>query len=223
MPSTLSYPGVYVQLPSGVRTVVGVSTSNTAFVDFFARGPMNAPSGSRASATLYGSSAACSPGARPATRSASTTLDGCLRPLLCGRLRALRRVPDRPGQDGVVELHPQVVMLVEAVDREHRAMTSRSQSTTTPRRIRPPATAASSSIWWSARSKHGAGRRQVVRSEILRNLIDQSRPLYAVTAVPGLSRPGGAGGERSRGTSGPDDDGSRAGRDRRRHRRSTLW
>lgn len=38
---TYSYPGVYVEeIPSGVRTITGVSTSNTAFVDFFARGPV---------------------------------------------------------------------------------------------------------------------------------------------------------------------------------------
>src|SRR5205085_5996567 len=37
----LTYPGVYVEeVPSGVRTIVGVSTSDTAFVDFFARGPV---------------------------------------------------------------------------------------------------------------------------------------------------------------------------------------
>ncbi|MCA1553918.1 MAG: phage tail sheath subtilisin-like domain-containing protein [Chloroflexi bacterium] len=42
MPSTLTYPGVYIEeIPSGVRTIVGVSTSDTAFVDFFARGPIN--------------------------------------------------------------------------------------------------------------------------------------------------------------------------------------
>lgn len=42
MPPALTYPGVYVQeLPSGVRTITGVSTANTAFVDYFARGPMN--------------------------------------------------------------------------------------------------------------------------------------------------------------------------------------
>lgn len=38
----VSYPGVYIQeLSSGVRTIVGVSTSIGAFVDFFATGPMN--------------------------------------------------------------------------------------------------------------------------------------------------------------------------------------
>ncbi len=42
MPSTLTYPGVYVEeIPSGVHTITGVSTSDTAFIDFFARGPMN--------------------------------------------------------------------------------------------------------------------------------------------------------------------------------------
>jgi hypothetical protein len=44
MPSNLSYPGVYVEeIPSGVRTITGVSTSDTAFIDFFARGPLDEP------------------------------------------------------------------------------------------------------------------------------------------------------------------------------------
>jgi phage tail sheath protein FI len=38
----LSYPGVYIEeVPSGVRTIVGVATSIGAFVDYFAQGPMN--------------------------------------------------------------------------------------------------------------------------------------------------------------------------------------
>jgi phage tail sheath protein FI len=42
MPATYTYPGVYVEeVPSGVRTIAGVSTSDTAYVDFFARGPVN--------------------------------------------------------------------------------------------------------------------------------------------------------------------------------------
>lgn len=37
-----TYPGVYVQeLPTGVRTITGVSTSTAAFVGYFRRGPMN--------------------------------------------------------------------------------------------------------------------------------------------------------------------------------------
>lgn len=41
MPISPTYPGVYIQeLPSGVHTITGASTSNTAFVDFFARGPV---------------------------------------------------------------------------------------------------------------------------------------------------------------------------------------
>jgi phage tail sheath protein FI len=42
MASTYTYPGVYVEeIPSGVRTIMGVSTSDSAFVDFFPRGPVN--------------------------------------------------------------------------------------------------------------------------------------------------------------------------------------
>jgi phage tail sheath protein FI len=42
MPAAYTYPGVYVEeIPSGVRTITGVSTSDTAFIDFFARGPVN--------------------------------------------------------------------------------------------------------------------------------------------------------------------------------------
>src|ERR1051326_2291851 len=42
MPVMVSYPGVYVEeIPSGVRTIVGVATSIGAFVDFFPQGPMN--------------------------------------------------------------------------------------------------------------------------------------------------------------------------------------
>jgi phage tail sheath protein FI len=42
MPVSVSYPGVYVEeLPSGSRTITGVSTSITAFVGRAARGPTN--------------------------------------------------------------------------------------------------------------------------------------------------------------------------------------
>ncbi|HEY7876286.1 MAG TPA: phage tail sheath subtilisin-like domain-containing protein [Actinomycetota bacterium] len=42
MPSTLTYPGVYVEeVPSGVRTITGVATSITAFVGRAMRGPVN--------------------------------------------------------------------------------------------------------------------------------------------------------------------------------------
>jgi len=41
MPGTYTYPGIYVEeVPSAVRTIAGVSTAETAFVDFFARGPV---------------------------------------------------------------------------------------------------------------------------------------------------------------------------------------
>jgi uncharacterized protein len=42
MPSVLTYPGVYIEeVPSGVRTINGVSTSVTAFVGAAKRGPLN--------------------------------------------------------------------------------------------------------------------------------------------------------------------------------------
>src|SRR5690606_15120515 len=44
MPVTLSYPGVYIEeVPSGVRTIVGVATSITAFIGRAARGRVNHP------------------------------------------------------------------------------------------------------------------------------------------------------------------------------------
>ena len=44
MPVTLTYPGVYIEeIPSGVRTIVGVATSITAFIGRAARGPTNVP------------------------------------------------------------------------------------------------------------------------------------------------------------------------------------
>jgi phage tail sheath protein FI len=42
MPVTPTYPGVYIEeIPSGVHTITGVSTSIGAFVDYFSQGPMN--------------------------------------------------------------------------------------------------------------------------------------------------------------------------------------
>lgn len=42
MPVTPTYPGVYIEeVPSGVRTITGVSTSVAAFIGYFKKGPMN--------------------------------------------------------------------------------------------------------------------------------------------------------------------------------------
>jgi Bacteriophage tail sheath protein len=42
MPVTVTYPGVYIEeIPSGVRTIVGVSTSVTAFIGFTPKGPVD--------------------------------------------------------------------------------------------------------------------------------------------------------------------------------------
>ena len=44
MPSTLTFPGVYVEeIPSGVRTITGVATSITAFLGRALRGPVDTP------------------------------------------------------------------------------------------------------------------------------------------------------------------------------------
>jgi phage tail sheath protein FI len=44
MPSTLTFPGVYIEeIPSGVRTITGVATSITAFLGRALRGPANTP------------------------------------------------------------------------------------------------------------------------------------------------------------------------------------
>src|SRR5436305_1722797 len=40
----ISYPGVYItEIPSGIRTIVGVATSITAFIGAAARGPVDVP------------------------------------------------------------------------------------------------------------------------------------------------------------------------------------
>jgi len=44
MPSTLTYPGVYIEeIPSGIRTLTGVATSVTAFMGRAESGPVNQP------------------------------------------------------------------------------------------------------------------------------------------------------------------------------------
>ena len=42
MPTTPTYPGVYIEeIPSGVRTIMGVATSITAFIGRALRGPVD--------------------------------------------------------------------------------------------------------------------------------------------------------------------------------------
>src|ERR687898_755386 len=44
MPITPTYPGVYIEeVPSGVRTIIGVATSITAFIGRVSRGPVDDP------------------------------------------------------------------------------------------------------------------------------------------------------------------------------------
>jgi len=44
MPALLTYPGVYVEeIPSGVRTIMGVATSTVAFIGRTPKGAVNEP------------------------------------------------------------------------------------------------------------------------------------------------------------------------------------
>lgn len=44
MPAILTYPGVYVEeIPSGVRTIMGVGTSTVAFIGRTPKGEVNEP------------------------------------------------------------------------------------------------------------------------------------------------------------------------------------
>jgi phage tail sheath protein FI len=73
MPSAYTYPGVYVEeVPSGVRTIAGVSTSDTAFIDFFGRGPMNRAVRVTGMKTSPDASGVCTATAKRATRSTSS-------------------------------------------------------------------------------------------------------------------------------------------------------
>jgi phage tail sheath protein FI len=44
MPASPTYPGLYVEeIPSGVHPITGAATADTAFIDYFPRGPVNTP------------------------------------------------------------------------------------------------------------------------------------------------------------------------------------
>jgi phage tail sheath protein FI len=190
MPSTFSYPGVYVEeLPSGVHTIVGVSTSNAAFVDFFARGPMNAPQ----RITSFGDFVRIFGGLD--TRSEASY--AISQYYLNGGSVAfvVRTASGTPASSqialvGTVGSTQQVVMLVEAVN--EGAWGDNLQVAVDHQTAPDPATGQGRPNEFNLVVREvqtSAGRRQVVRSEILRNLsLDQSSPRYAVTAVPGLSQ-----------------------------------
>ncbi len=191
MPSTLSYPGVYVEeLPSGVRTIVGVSTSNTAFVDFFARGPMNAPQ----RITSFGDFERTFGGLD--TRSEASYaikqyyLNGGSVAFVVRTAAAGTAASSQIALVGTVGSTQQVVMLVEAVN--EGAWGDNLQVAVDYNTAPDPATGVGRPNEFNLVVREVqtiAGRRQVVRSEILRNLsLDTSSPRYAVTAVAGQSQ-----------------------------------
>jgi hypothetical protein len=74
MPTPYTYPGVYVEEnPSGVRTITGISTSDTAFIDFFALGPVDRAVRIGSFADFERCSAASIVAAKRVTRSPSST------------------------------------------------------------------------------------------------------------------------------------------------------
>jgi phage tail sheath protein FI len=191
MPSTLSYPGVYVEeVPSGVHTIVGVSTSNTAFVDFFARGPMNDPqriTGVADFERIFGGLD---------TRSAASYairqyyLNGgsiafVVRTAKAGTAtRAQIALPTTVGSD------TSVTMVVEAVD--EGAWGNSVQVAVDYNTAVDPATGAPRPNEFNLvvrEIRTVSGRRQVARSEILRNLsLDKTSARYAVDAVRAQSQ-----------------------------------
>jgi Bacteriophage tail sheath protein len=190
MPSTLSYPGVYVEeLPSGVRTIAGVSTSNTAFVDFFARGPMNAPQ----RITSFGDFERIFGGLDTRSEASYAIKQYYLNGgSVAFVVRAASGTPARSqiALTGMVGSTQPVVMIVEAA--EEGAWGDNLQVAVDYNTAPDPATGQGRPNEFNLvvrEVQSTAGRRQVVRSEILRNLsIDQTSARYAVTTVPAESQ-----------------------------------
>ncbi len=190
MPSTLSYPGVYVEeIPSGVRTIVGVSTANAAFVDYFARGPMNDPQ----RITSFGDFERVFGG----LDTASEASYGIRQYYLNGGsiafvVRVAAGTPARSqiGLVGTVGSAQRVVMIAEAVDEGEwgdNLQVAVDHNTAPDPGTRLPRSNEFNLVVREVQTI--GGRRQVVRSEILRNLsLDKASPRYAVAAVQAESQ-----------------------------------
>jgi len=185
MPSTLSYPGVYVEeVPSGVRTLVGVSTSNTAFVDFFPRGPMNEP----VRITSFDEFERVFGGLDTRSEASYAIRQYYLNGgSIAFVVRVATGTPLRSqiALVSTVDGDPKVVMLVEAVDEGKwgDSLQVAVDHLTAP----DPATGVPLTNEFNLAVREVqtiSGRRRVVRSEILRNLsLDKGKARYAVDAV----------------------------------------
>ena len=190
MPSTLSYPGVYVEeVPSGVRTLVGVSTSNTAFVDFFPRGPMNEP----VRITSFDEFERVFGGLDTRSEASYAIRQYYLNG---GSIAFVVRVAAGTPLRSQIALvsrvagEPKVVMFVEAVDEGKWGdnLQVAVDHLTAP----DPATGVPLTNEFNLAVREVqtiSGRRRVVRSEILRNLsLDKGKARYAVDAVSSESQ-----------------------------------
>jgi uncharacterized protein len=190
MPSTLSYPGVYIEeIPSGVRTLVGVSTSNTAFVDYFARGPMNDPQRITSFSDFERVFGGLDTNSEASYAIRQYYLNG-------GSIAFVVRVASGDATRsqialvGTVGSVQSVVMIAEAVDEGEWG--DNLQVAVDYNTAPDPATGLPRANEFNLVVREVqtiSGRRQVVRSEILRNLsLDQSSPRYALDAVKAESR-----------------------------------
>jgi hypothetical protein len=190
MPSTLSFPGVYIEeIPSGVRTIAGVSTSNTAFVDFFARGPMEDPQRITSFSDFERVFGGLDADSEASYAIKQYYLNG-------GSVAFVVRVASgdiarsQIALVGTVGSVQSVVMIAEAAD--EGAWGDNLQVAVDHATAPDPATGLPRSNEFNLVAREIqtiSGRRQVVRSEVLRNLsLDKGSPRYAPDAVAAESR-----------------------------------
>ena len=185
MPSTLSYPGVYIEeIPSGVRTLAGVSTSNTAFVDSFSRGPMNDPQRITSFSDFERVFGGLDANSEASYAIRQYYLNG-------GSIAFVVRVASGDATRsqialvGTVGSVQSVVMIAEAIDEGEwgdNLQVAVDYNTAPDPGTRLPRTNELNLVVREVETV--SGRRQVVRSEILRNLsLDKTSPRYALDAV----------------------------------------
>ncbi len=196
MPATLSYPGVYVEeIPSGVRTIVGVSTSNTAFIDFFPKGPVGQPVRITSFEDFTRNFGGLHPLSEASYAIKQYYLNGgqiafVVRAQPVGQgVDAPRKAQIKLTDDGSPE-SANVVFIVEAVnegDWGNRIQVAVDHETAPDPVTRLPRNNEFNLVVRLLDTVNG--RRQVVQQEVHRNLsMDKSSPRYAVDSVAANSR-----------------------------------
>jgi phage tail sheath protein FI len=178
MPTTYTYPGVYVEeLPSGVRTIAGVSTSETAFIDVFARGPIGVARRMTSFADFEREFGGLSARSESSYAIRQYYVNG-------GQIAWVVRIgagdPGRASRTSAGGSPPQDTLLVQAANagawgNELRAAIVRSSESTFDLHVR--------------QVRQVSGSPQVVASEVHRNLtMSAGSPRYAVDVVDATSR-----------------------------------